>query len=135
MIENNEFQNLTEFLHGEFSKMNMTYGIQTPPKGYLDGIANSLLKRYRDVNALERKKLKFNIKVEWARYTMPHGFIWRLFHRRLWLKVKEQMDNPQEERLEDNVSAPEPDSLVPEVVVPPDTDSMSYPSTLDNHQI
>lgn len=134
MINNNEYKELTGFLHGEFEKIFLTYGVQAPPKGYLDSLSNSLLRRYKDVNGLERKKLKFNIKVEWARYTMPHGFLWKLFHKRLWQKVKEQLNTPVEETSPDTIKDEQPETLLPEVVCSVDLPAMSYPSSLDNNQ-
>jgi len=134
MINNNDYEQLTQFLHGEFQKINTTYGVQNPPEGYLTSLSKSLLRRYKDVNSLERKKLKFNIKVEWAKYTMPHGFFWKLFHRRLWLKVKEQLNAPEPNLEQCDSISTQPDMLIPEVASPVDLPAMSYPSMVDDQQ-
>ncbi len=137
MIENNEFIEMTDFIHGEFQKIFNTYGPKELPKGFLTSLSKSILKRYSLLNKNERRKLKFNITVDYAKFTMPHSFIWKWFHPRIWTRIKE--DLAREKQAESDTSVLEPEEIVaPEVLPPaigPDVQSMSYPSSLDNRQI
>ena len=125
MLENNSFQELTSFLHEEFGKIFETYGVRELPKKYLSALTGSILKRYSYINGLEFKKVKYNVKVEWAKFTMPHGFLWKMFHKKLWSKVKSGLE---EENVKDDEVECEPAKETPDVLTP----AMSYPSSLNN---
>ena len=134
MLDNEQFIELTDFLHSEFQKIFTTYGPQVLPKKYLNSLTNSILKRYGLINKLESKKLKFNIAVDYAVFTCPHNFIWKIFHPRLWAKVKEALNKPVEEEIEKEELEPEPlpDVVAPAVVARVDLSAMNYPSHLEN---
>ena len=133
MVKNENFIELTDFLHGEFQKIFTTYGPQVLPKRFLNSLTNSVLKRYGLINKLENKKLKYNIAVDYAIFTMPHNFIWKMFHPRLWQRVKIEISKSKEdnsEEIENEDVAPE--ITVPSVVAKVDLDAMSYLSTLEH---
>lgn len=126
----NDFQKNTNFLNEEFQKLKMVYGANQIPTGMLNKISNSIWGQYKILSSLDKKKTKLNIKIEWAIFTMPHNWVWKMFHTKLWKKVKmelaerEKQQEPAPELEEDNCV----DSLMPQV--PVDLNALSYPNTL-----
>lgn len=121
-----EFSALTDFVHAEFGKIQQLYGLQKMPDKCIKRITNSTLNAFNSFNALNNKKIKFNVKVEWAIFTMPHGFIWKMFHSRLWYHVKKRLEEPQPEEPQEESEEEPVETLVPQVIQPVDIESMTY---------
>lgn len=123
MDNTEQFSQLTDFVHSEFQKILQIYGFQKMPEKVLNKITNSALDTFSKLNILNKKKVKFNIKVEWALFTMPHGFIWKLCHKRLWYHVKKRLNKEPQQQKESSTEE-EPQTLYPQVVRPVDITSM-----------
>lgn len=130
----NDFQQNTDFLNSEFQKLQMVYGGQQIPAGMLKKISNSIWSQYKTLNVLDKKKTKLKIKIEWAIFTMPHNWLWKMFHSRLWqlvkmeLKAREEQKSQQDDESDvDNVQS---QALCPMPSIPVDLEALSYPSTL-----
>lgn len=131
-----DFSQLTEFVNNEFQKMREVYGVENFSAKMLNKITGSIWAHYKMLSNLDKKKVKFMIKVEWAKFTMPHNWLWKIFHSRIWKKVKEELEKeknaPQEEPVED-VSVSEDLSLVPKPTVPVDLNALSYPNQIERN--
>lgn len=103
----NEFEELTNFISDEYLKMADTYNINRPSNEFIKFVED-VLEKYsklydKPLYKLEKYKVKimFIIKkqeldLEKALATMPHGKIWKFFHKDLWKKMLYQ--NPDLEK-------------------------------------
>lgn len=123
-----DFSELTSFVHSEFMKIRQTYGIAQMNAKDLKVISKTILKAFSYANSTTKKKLKYYAKIDWSIYTAPHCWLWRLFHRKLWIKCLEEMERRKEfekqsdaEELEGQPVPPQPQAV--------DLDSLSLPGT------
>lgn len=129
----NDFTRDTEFINNEFMKMRQVYGVDKISTKMLNKISNSIWSHFRMISDLDKRKTKFMIKVEWAKFTMPHSRLWKICHSRLWAKVKEELEkekNAQTQDLPAEIDTSQDLSLVPQPTVSVDLNALSYPSTL-----
>lgn len=131
-----DFQSNTQFINDEFQKLRMVYGTQQIPSGMLKKISSSIWSQYRTISVLDKKKTKFRIKIEWAIFTMPHNWLWKVFHSKLWAKVKEELKSREEEKEKEQENIQE----IPEVpylqpAVPVDLQALSYPNSMIKNNI
>lgn len=98
----NEFEELTDFLYGEYEKMSEAYGTKKPSKILIEGTGKTFLSYAKLYNKPLYKKAKRNLKLQEAFDTMPHGFWWRFFHSDLWKRMQ-YLENQQKEE-DDNKS-------------------------------
>ena len=129
----NDLHELNTFVNEEFSDILRLYGIQKMPEKALDSQTNGILRRKRIYSKLITKQDKFRVKVEWAYFTMPHNWLWKIFHKRVWYHVKKRIEEEQQNQLQEQL--PEVESEQPQVVSPVvvrqvDLSAMSYPSTI-----
>lgn len=130
-----EFSSLTSFMHEEFTKMREVYGIEHIDEKNLKKIFNSVFMAFDISNSNTKKKLKYGAKIDWAIFTAPHSFIWRLFHRRLWIKCQEEIalrkQHEEEEReLKEKELEAQRSMLAPGQPRRADLQSLSVPSTI-----
>lgn len=124
-----DFSELTQFVHDEHQKIVNTYGPQTVPTKELLVIFRGVSKKFKLYEKLDVWKDKRNIKVEKALFTMPHGWLWKMFHAKTWYYVKQRLEEekflPSEESQKEEASV-----VVPEVVAPVDLDALGRLSAL-----
>lgn len=123
-----DFSELTSFVHSEFMKIRQTYGIGQMNAKDLKIISKTILKAFSYANSTTKKKLKYYAKIDWAIYTAPHNWLWRLFHHKLWLKCQEEIARRKQFENQSVAEEPEeqPASPQPQRV---DLDSLSLPGT------
>lgn len=83
-----DFKELTNFVNDEADKFFETYG----EKLVVSELVVSLVKNLNFYFKLEagylRRKEKRELKLKEAIETMPHNFIWKLFHYDVWRQIK-----------------------------------------------
>ena len=126
----NDLSELNKFVHDEFSSILQVYGIQHMPEKALKSISAGILKRRSIYGKVIQKEDKFRAKIEWAYFTMPHNWLWKFFHKRLWYHVKKRIEEDTQEEPEETEIAEAPQVLPPQLVKSVDLQSMSYPSTM-----
>lgn len=134
-MDNKDYQELTEFTCGQYQTYLETFGDISAPADYLQKIFKRTSKREDKYAKYFAFKDDMSIKVSKAIDTMPHGFLWKIFHKKLWRKCKkileeqERLKKIEEESLKklyDPQSLTEPaktPEVLPAVVKRPDTDT------------
>ena len=87
-MEIKDYSDLTNFMSDENLKMQETYGAKKVSPKMLDFSENNLIKYAKLYDRPLYRKAKRKIIFEEALDTMPHGFIWKIFHTSLWRKIK-----------------------------------------------
>lgn len=124
-MELNDFSDLSNFIYGEYDKLSETFGLSSLPKKSIKFVEKSIRtysKLYKKP-LLEREKRELEIRT--AIETMPHNWVWKLFHSKLWSRVKQRLKELEEmeylaEKTTDKPAEQKPDILVPAVIVPRD---------------
>lgn len=83
-----EYEDLTQFIYNEFDKMTSTYGRIKPSDDFIKFNEQTLMKYTKLYDKPLMRKQKREIALMEAIDTMPHGWIWKLFHYDLWQKIK-----------------------------------------------
>ena len=125
-----DFSELTQFVHDEHQKIVNTYGPQTVPTKELLVIFRGVSKKFKLYEKLDVWKDKRNIKVEKALFTMPHGWLWKMFHSKTWYYVKQRLEEKNAQPQPDEPPKEETPVAVPQVVAPVDLDALSRLSAL-----
>lgn len=124
-MELNDFSDLSGFMYQEYEKLTETLGLDKVPKRSVKFIEKSIRKYTKlydkPLYAREQRELAVRTAIE----TMPHGWLWKIFHSKLWARVKialaqEQQYIQQAKDIEAEKPAEKPDILVPAVIVPHD---------------
>ena len=113
------FSDLSNFIYSEYEKMSESFGIQQLPKKSIKFTEKSIRKytKLYDKPLYEKEKRELKLKI--ALDTMPHSWLWKIFHSKLWAKMKQILtENDGISELEKPIVEPEkPDILVPAVIV------------------
>ena len=109
-----EFEELTDFLYGEYEKMSESYGTKRPSKILIEGTEKTLLSYAKLYNKPLYRIAKRNLKLQEAFDTMPHGFWWKFFHSELWKRMQ-YLENQQKK---ENDNIPEKQQTVPNTSLP-----------------
>lgn len=102
----NDYEDLTTFASSEYSKMSEIYGIVNPSPDFFKSMESTLLKYFKLYDKPLERKLKRQIAIMEAVETMPHGWVWKLFHYDLWQKIKSMpeysylFDNKKKDKVE-----------------------------------
>lgn len=133
-MEIKDYSDLTQFVGDEFCKMQDNFGVNKPSNKFIEYNEKTLMKYVALYDKPLYKNEKRELALKEAIATMPHGWVWKLFHPGLWAKIKELQEiekkkTPKEEKKKEekkNVS----DTSVP-MVVP----SISqYPDVVEENQ-
>lgn len=97
-MEINEFSDLSDFVVNEVDKASEVTGAAQPSKKLIKYMNNQIHKYAKLYSKPLYKAEKERIKLWRAINTMPHGFLWKMFHRDLWLKIQAELkkQEPQE---------------------------------------
>lgn len=131
-MEIKDYSDLTQFVGDEFSKMQDNFGVNKPSNEFIKYNEKTLMKYVALYDKPLYKNEKRDLALKEAIATMPHGWLWKLFHPTLWAKIKElqgieKKKEPTKEKKEKNHP---PETTVP-MVVP----SVSqYPEVLEENQ-
>ncbi len=85
----NNFDDLTTFVSNQYAKMIEIYGLQKPSPKFFEFVENTLIKYSELYDKPLERKIKREIALMEAIDTMPHGWLWKLFHADLWKKIKQ----------------------------------------------
>ena len=135
MLIADDLKDLNKFVHDEFFALKSLYGAQNIPPKTLKAISSGVLKRRAIYSKLIHKMDKYRAKIDWALFKMPHCWLWKIFHSRLWYHVKKRLEEESDELKDvpeesfEDVSEVLPPTVVKTVDVP----AMSYPSSMDIH--
>lgn len=103
-MEINDFSELTEFIGEEFTKSADNFKIVKPSNKMVSFVEKETIK-YAKAYAKPLLRAEKRRIILWeAIDTMPHGFWWKVFHSRLWKKIKaiqqEELEQKKKEELE-----------------------------------
>ena len=117
-IEN--FSDLTSFINEENLKLQESFGININSKMMIRYVEKTLKKYVKLYDKPLYQKVKRDLELQEALDTMPHSFIWKLFHSKLWTKIQmlqEQEKQTEKENTElQSENKPIQTSLVPVVI-------------------
>ena len=87
-MEIKKFSDLTSFIYDEYGKISENFGTQQPSTDFIIFVEKTL-RNYAEVyNKPFFKEQQRQAKLMEALNTRPHSWIWKLFHSRLWAKIK-----------------------------------------------
>lgn len=112
-----EYEDLTQFIYNEFDKMTATYGHIKPSDDFIKFNEQTLMKYTKLYYKPLMRKQKREIALMEAIDTMPHGFVWKLFHHDLWQKIKALQKSEETEIISKKESIPDTETTV-EVCAP-----------------
>lgn len=136
MFIDDDLKDLNKFVHDEFFALKSLYGAQNIPSKALKAIGSGVLKRRAIFSKVIFKEDKYRAKVEWACFKMPHCWLWKVFHKRLWYHVQKRLEEKQmceEGDTSADIQEDFTEVLQPTVVKTVDVPAMSYPSSMDIH--
>ena len=117
-IEN--FSDLTSFINEENLKLQESFGININSKMMIRYVEKTLKKYVKLYDKPLYRKVKRELELEEALDTMPHSFMWKMFHSKLWAKIKMLEKQEEQSKAENKVSGAESKpiqtSLVPVVI-------------------
>lgn len=117
-IEN--FSDLTSFINEENLKLQESFGININSKMMIRYVEKTLKKYVKLYDKPLYRKVKRELELEEALDTMPHSFVWKMFHSKLWAKMQMIQNQEEQSRQENTVSQAETKpiqtSLVPVVI-------------------
>ena len=117
-IEN--FSDLTSFINEENLKLQESFGININSKMMIRYVEKTLKKYVKLYDKPLYRKVKRELELEEALDTMPHSFMWKMFHSKLWAKIKMLEKQEEQSKAENTVSQAETKpiqtSLVPVVI-------------------
>jgi len=128
----NTYDDLTSFIYAEYAKISDTFEIQIPPESFIKKNLNNLSRIFKIYNKNLLKDMKDKDKFNRAINTMPHNWLWKLTHKKLWRKIKrylEEQNTEEEIKEEKKEEIKEIKPLVPEVIKP-----MSYVPTCEDEE-
>lgn len=83
------YSDLTNFVFDEYSKMQDNFGTKRPSEDFLIQNEKMLMRYVKLYSRPLYKKQKRELELMNAIDTMPHGWIWKIFHPSLWAKIQE----------------------------------------------
>lgn len=98
-MEIKDFSELTIFIQDECLKLQENFKLQNLSDKIIPYTEATILKYVKLYDKVLFKKEKRKIALEMAINTMPHGFLWKLFHANLWYQIQEMQKSKNEENL------------------------------------
>lgn len=114
----NNVSDLTDFIYSESNKMTVKLRAKHSSAQFVEFTEKTIEKYIKLFDKPLYLKMKRELKLQEAIDTMPHGWLWKLFHWELWCKMK-TLDadlQPQKPVKQESPREPETISLVPEVI-------------------
>lgn len=87
-MEIRNFSDLTQFVYDEYLKITENFGIQTASESMIEFVEKNVKKYTKLYSGPLYRSAKRELILREAIETMPHGFIWKIFHWDLWQKIK-----------------------------------------------
>ena len=116
-----DFRDLSNFAYDEYGKMFESFGVQKVPVRTMKFLEKQIKKYLKLYDKPLFKKIKFNMKVQYAIETEPHSWLWKLFHSDIqkridYLKSLSEEEREYEEQKEEPVN--QVISTVPVIINP-----------------
>ena len=123
----NNYSDLSNFVFAEYEKL-QDFGVSKPPAYVLKAMDKACIKYMKLYSKPLYRKQKAKLKLQEALDTMPHNFIWRIFHPRLWEQVQVALTKQKQENIEKTQpqSEQQPKTVYPELYKPIDLPQLSY---------
>lgn len=121
-----DFSDLTQFMADETFKMQENFGIKKHSEKLIKFQEKTLIKYVKLYDKPLYRKAKRELAFQEALDTMPHCWIWKIFHPDLWLKIKKQIPKDTLQEKTQPAQQTATDILYPEVVK-----SMAVPQVAD----
>ena len=97
-MEIKDYSELTGFVGSEFEKM-QDLGIQRPSQNFIKYNEQTLMKYVKLYDGPLYRQEKRNLALKEAISTMPHGWLWKLFHPILWGQIKAMPEYRKEKKV------------------------------------
>ena len=114
------FSDLTSFINDENLKLQESFGINVNSKTMIRYVEKTLKRYIKLYDKPLYRRVKRDLELQEAIETMPHSWVWKIFHSKLWNKIKLLKDNEQIQKVESTTIQPETKpvqtSLVPVVI-------------------
>ena len=132
-IEN--FSDLSDFIYSEYDKMTESLGLASVSDKSIHFIEKSVRKYSKIYDKPLFLKEKREIELMIAFDTMPHGWLWKAFHPKLWAKMKKIIEEGKKEEKKTSeeklAEVSHVDISVPAVILPNETDVVVYDDSSD----
>ena len=128
-MEIKNYSDLTQFVGSEFSKMQDNFGVNKPSNEFIKYNEKTLMKYVALYDKPLYKNEKRDLALREAIATMPHCWLWKLFHPTLWAKIKELqgIERKKEPKAKKKEKQPVPETTVP-MVLP---SASQYPEAIE----
>ena len=128
-MEIKDYGDLTGFVGKEFEKM-QDLGIQRPSQIFIKYNEQTLMKYVKLYDSPLYRREKRKLALQEAIDTMPHGWLWKLFHPILWgqIKIMPEFKKEKKVKVKKTKEAQKSEINVPMTLPNPD----QYPYIEDN---
>lgn len=114
------FSDLTSFINDENLKLQESFGINVNSKTMIRYVEKTLKRYIKLYDKPLYRRVKRDLELQEAIETMPHSWVWKIFHSKLWNKIKLLKNNEPIQKVESTTIQPETKpvqtSLVPVVI-------------------
>ena len=114
------FSDLTSFINDENLKLQESFGINVNSKTMIRYVEKPLKRYIKLYDKPLYRRVKRDLELQEAIETMPHSWVWKIFHSKLWNKIKLLKNNEPIQKVESTTIQPETKpvqtSLVPVVI-------------------
>ena len=124
-----DFRELTSFIDEELEKMTESTGIKSPSTKFIEYRETTILKYVGLYDKFLFEKEKRNVRIQKAIDTMPHGWLWKFFHKSLWAIIKDCDNKATKDSTSIEKDETKEQILYPEVIKsqsPPQIDNDSF---------
>ena len=87
------FSDLTSFINDENLKLQESFGINVNSKTMIRYVEKTLKRYIKLYDKPLYRRVKRDLELQEAIETMPHSWVWKIFHSKLWNKIKLLKDN------------------------------------------
>lgn len=114
------FSDLTSFINDENLKLQESFGINVNSKTMIRYVEKTLKRYIKLYDKPLYRRVKRDLELQEAIETMPHSWVWKIFHSKLWNKIKLLKNNEPIQKVQSTTIQPETKpvqtSLVPVVI-------------------
>ncbi len=124
-MEIKDFSELTTFIQDECLKLQENFKLRNLSDKIIPYTEKTILRYVKLYDKILFKREKRKLALQIALDTMPHGFLWKLFHADLWYQIQE-IEKAKKSDEPEKVSAQSVQVFTPAII-----DSMAEPPILD----
>lgn len=117
-MEIKDYKDLTDFISDETLKIQENLGTHKVSSKMLKFTEDNLMKYVKLFDGPLYRREKRHLALQEAIDTMPHGFIWKIFHWSLWQKIKALQNVEREKAKVVKKKTDKPSVHFPEIVKP-----------------